>query len=92
MTNLESKVTGMEADMIGIKGEIREIKSFAQANFDQLGALTEFRTEMKQFRSETNERLGRIEETLDRQEKLIDRLAVRSIEHEADIIALRRAK
>lgn len=65
--------------------DLRGVKELAQATFDQVGLLTEFRTE-------TGTRLRRIEQILSEQSCIVDRLAARSLAQESDIIAIKRAK
>ena len=92
MSQFEGRMGRMEADLSEAKTELKSVRALGQATFEQAGMLTEFRTEMKHFRQETTERLDRIEKTLEQHGKVLERLSFRSIEQEADILAIKRAK
>lgn len=73
MGSVEAKVEKIDK----IDSDLQELKGIAQGTFEQVGLLTEFRTE-------TNK-------TLTKHGKILDRLAARSLEQEADIINLKLA-
>ena len=104
--SLKQDVSSLKQDMSAVKQDVsslmegqqrleqdmQEVKALGKAMFEQVGALSEFRTEMAQFRLETSEGLDLITDALEEREQVTERLAVRSLKQESDIIALRRAK
>ncbi|RYL92510.1 hypothetical protein EWI07_09260 [Sporolactobacillus sp. THM7-4] len=103
MDKVEQELTGyrnqMDQKLAGFRNHIdQELTGFRDE-------MAEFREEMTKFSEETrkrfttmtqqvvknSEQLTAFKETQDKQDKILDILAVRSIEHEADIKTLKKA-
>lgn len=86
VSELKQDVTALKMGQARLESDTQGIMALGQAAFDQVGMLTEFRTEI-------NDKLDKLAiDTISRHERILERLSVRSIEQEAEIIDLRRAK
>lgn len=85
LTGVKTELDSVQQELTGVKTELQKVKGIAEATFEQVGVLSE-------FRAETNEQLNRLREEFNEQAKVVERLTFRSIAQEADIAALKRER
>ncbi len=84
-TRLEQGFAKLEQRQAKLEDRLERIEKKLDAVSEQTAMLIEFRIEV-------NEKLDALEAAQNRQEIILERLAFRSIEHEANIAHLQRAK